>query len=67
MLSGGDASISVEMGTFQSIPVRCLVCLSCGFVAPCVPEPGLEAVREKARRLENESREKPNKHEFQEL
>jgi hypothetical protein len=34
----------------SSVPVRCRVCLSCGYVTPCVDHAGLVAIRKQSRR-----------------
>jgi hypothetical protein len=33
-----------------SVPVRCRVCLSCGYVTPCVDHAGLVAIRKQSGR-----------------
>ena len=45
----GNGEVAISLGMFRRVPVRGLVCLECGFVAPCVDHGGLVAIRETAR------------------
>jgi len=60
-------NVGISLGLFTSIPVRGLVCLACGFVAPSVDHDGLLAIGEEARSEGIGIGEKPSKQEFPEL
>jgi hypothetical protein len=38
----------IKLGFLFAVPVDLMVCLSCGFVGPCVDHDGLAAIRQQA-------------------
>jgi hypothetical protein len=47
LTSFGD--VNVSLGIFSKVPVQCLICLACGFVAPCVSHGYLAWIRSKVK------------------
>jgi hypothetical protein len=59
--------VLLQLSYFNVVRLRGSVCLSCGFVAPCVDERGLEKVRQLAGITGNERHNKPDAEEAREL
>lgn len=57
----------VKVGFFFSASVHCLVCLGCGFLAPCVDDGGLAIFRAKARKKGMSLEERPIKRAWREV
>jgi hypothetical protein len=64
---GSATHVSVSLGFFSNAPVKCKVCLACGFVATFVIHGGLVAIRQKARWPWGKSRVEEVKEEIREL